>query len=533
MERQLLRYHLPKRFSANKLQQLLSAKYQIYQHVLPSQTLIFYDTFEWLLWKKGLICWYFQNQLSLQWLDYFTSPYDLYALDSLELTSPPNILHLPPSTFAHKVQKIIKARALTPTAEVLFTSTLFDCKDSEEKTRVRLQLDILQPPSQAKPKVKSLIVQPLKGYTADANFCQQLLTQNQCNKTSQTLLDEMEAEGLILPSSYSIKPSFNLTPELSVHDVIAKVTSQLLTLARLNEAGIVDDIDIEFLHDYRVAIRKIRSLITLLKHAFTAEKFNELKTSFGELGKQTNMLRDLDVYLNHQADFAQLLPDSLQTGLHVLFTDFQQARAQEHNKIKKHLKSRNYLRQIKHLETQFQSSTSLCHGPLANEPILKAAKDRIYRQYHVIRKKSRRITPETPDEHIHDIRIACKKLRYLLEFFADLFPTNEITKLVSALKKLQDHLGLFNDLCVQQEFLQEYYHKELKKARHPAEENYQLCLSVGGVIAALYQKQLQVRKKVTDHLSLFIDKDVRQQISHLFSTAEGEIKHENTCELQH
>ncbi|MBU2709673.1 CHAD domain-containing protein [Zooshikella harenae] len=532
MERQLLRYHLPKRFSANKLQQLLNTKYQIYQQALPSQTLIFYDTFEWLLWKKGFVCWYFQNQLSLQRRDHFCSPYDLYTLDTLELPSPPEILNIAPSTFAQKVQKIIKARALTPTAEVQFASTLLDCKDSEGKTRLRLQLDTLQSQSQPRHKVKSLIVQPLKGYTTDAHFCQQLLTQNQCEQTSKTLLGEMEAHGLIQPSHYSIKPTFNLTPDLSVHEVISKITSHLLALARLNETGIVNDIDIEFLHDYRVALRKIRSLTTLLKHAFTTEKFNELKTSFGELGKQTNILRDLDVYLNHQADFTQLLPDSLQSGLHILFADFQQARTLEQNKIKKHLKSRNYLKKIKQLETQFQSSASLCHGPLANEPILKVAKERIYRQYHVIRKKSKRITPETPDEYVHDIRIACKKLRYLLEFFADLFPENEITKLVNALKKLQDHLGLFNDLCVQQAFLQDYYHNQLKKAHHPTEEIYQLCLSVGGVIAVLYQKQLQARNKVTNHLSSFIDKDVRQQISHLFSTAEGE-KHENTCELQH
>jgi CHAD domain-containing protein len=77
----------------------------------------------------------------------------------------------------------------------------------------------------------------------------------------------------------------------------------------------------------------------------------------------------------------------------------------------------------------------------------------IYKRYRRIVKKGSKISETTPDEKLHELRIDCKKLRYLLEFFTSLFPENEMKKLVKQLKQLQENLGDFNDLSVQQEFL--------------------------------------------------------------------------------
>ena len=54
------------------------------------------------------------------------------------------------------------------------------------------------------------------------------------------------------------------------------------------------------------------------------------------------------------------------------------------------------------------------------------------------------------DEDLHNLRIDCKKLRYLLEFFTSLFPKTQMKLLIKQLKQLQDNLGDFNDLSVQQ-----------------------------------------------------------------------------------
>jgi len=65
-----------------------------------------------------------------------------------------------------------------------------------------------------------------------------------------------------------------------------------MAIARQNEDGIKADYDTEFLHDYRVSLRKVRSVLSLFKGENIA-----LKQAFSDIMKGTNQLRDLDVYL--------------------------------------------------------------------------------------------------------------------------------------------------------------------------------------------------------------------------------------------
>jgi CHAD domain-containing protein len=86
-------------------------------------------------------------------------------------------------------------------------------------------------------------------------------------------------------------------------------------------------------------------------------------------------------------------------------------------------------------------------------PIIDLARKRIYKRYRRIVKDGNLILENTEDEMLHALRIECKKLRYLMEFFASLFLRKKINVLIEQLKKLQDNLGDFNDLCVQEEYL--------------------------------------------------------------------------------
>ena len=54
-------------------------------------------------------------------------------------------------------------------------------------------------------------------------------------------------------------------------------------------------------------------------------------------------------------------------------------------------------------------------------------------------------------EVLHRLRIDCKKLRYLLEFFRSLYPAREAAPLIKSLKSLQSVLGEIHDLAVHRE----------------------------------------------------------------------------------
>jgi CHAD domain-containing protein len=60
------------------------------------------------------------------------------------------------------------------------------------------------------------------------------------------------------------------------------------------------------------------------------------------------------------------------------------------------------------------------------------------------------------DEQLHELRLACKKLRYVLECFGSLFPGKKTSVLIKQLRTLQDNLGRAHDLCVQQEALRHF-----------------------------------------------------------------------------
>ena len=61
--------------------------------------------------------------------------------------------------------------------------------------------------------------------------------------------------------------------------------------------GIVADVDSEFLHDFRVAVRRTRSVLKLLGDVLPAGLADRLGPEFRWLGDVTTPTRDLDVYL--------------------------------------------------------------------------------------------------------------------------------------------------------------------------------------------------------------------------------------------
>jgi CHAD domain-containing protein len=145
-------------------------------------------------------------------------------------------------------------------------------------------------------------------------------------------------------------------------------------------------------------------------------------------------------------------------------------------------------------------------------PTLALARTIIDKRFGAVIKKGRRISPATADERLHALRIDCKKLRYLLEFFAALSPTAEIGALIKHLKKLQDNLGAFNDLSVQQAFLIDYLGTITPKGA----DALLLAAATGGLIARLAADQQRVREAFWAVFAAFDTPQNRKRCNALF-----------------
>ena len=161
----------------------------------------------------------------------------------------------------------------------------------------------------------------------------------------------------------------------------------------------------------------------------------------------TGPLRDLDVQLLEWDDVAGDRADELA----LLRALLEQRRARELVKVRRALRSRRFSAVL--AAWRALASAPPSEEPRSAVPIEAVAADRIRKVYRRMVRDGGRIDDASPDEDLHELRKRGKELRYLLELFGSLFPSDVVKPLVRALKDLQDVLGRFQDRSVQTEML--------------------------------------------------------------------------------
>ena len=159
------------------------------------------------------------------------------------------------------------------------------------------------------------------------------------------------------------------------------------------------------------------------------------------------------------------------------------------------LRAASTRRLLREVEEYFSEQTPHEPSPAADLPVGPLVFRRIYKRYRKIRGIAAGIGAETPDEAVHRLRIECKKLRYLMEFFAELFPREEGAAMLRLLRRLQNRLGEFNDALVQQRSLMNYWERKRSGS--------EVALGVGGLVAVLYRRQQQARGLIDEALEGF------------------------------
>ncbi len=380
--------------------------------------------------------------------------------------------------------------------------------DAEAKARCRMQIRILTAAVGA--AVALVTLRPLRGYDkAFAALRAKVLAGNGESLEAARLFARLFPDQPV----HDMRPALSLAPCDRAFDAAVTIVAAHLPAARASEAGVIADHDSEFLHDYRVALRRIRSVLGLFKGVLTDDQSADLKRRLAKLMAPTGRLRDLDVYLLERQSYYDRLPASLHGGLDAKFALLTRARAAERARLARHLRSPAYEAEIAALCDLFRHRVGLTPGPRADEPALDYACALIWKRYRRIGRLAAAIVPQTGDEEVHALRIECKKLRYLMESFAPLFGKEEFRALLRPLKALQDNLGLVNDCAVQQASLQEFLRGLGRKG-----DRLQLDVaqSVGALTAVLHRQQVEERARTLESLAGFTGKDVERRFRSLF-----------------
>lgn len=409
----------------------------------------------------------------------------------------------PDSELQKTLKKTIKLRALMPIAQLDFARTEYNLLNQDAKTVARYEVIVLYNEDH-NPSDTYVGLYPLRGYEKAfkkaSNLCNSLGMQDTQKPDTRYLV---ESQG-VTPKTPRSK-CFGIKAEQPTEDVARQMLAHMFNAARQHEYGILEDIDTEFLHDYRVSLRKSRSLLSLLKQAFPQDWYQPLKSQLSSLAQVTNTLRDLDVFLLDRDHYSAMLPEQFSEGLARVFSHVQKQRQLAQKQLVKKLQSNHYAALCAETEALLTQSSAFS-TELSSKPVGEVALKYILKRYGKIRRIGAEIGPRTPDTQVHALRIECKKLRYLLDFFAELFDTKRVNRLITSLKKLQNILGYFNDYSVQQIFLSN---------RLEDENNLQAQAAINGLIAVLHQRQRAAREKVQAAFLTFGSKQVTQQFEEL------------------
>lgn len=298
---------------------------------------------------------------------------------------------------------------------------------------------------------------------------------------------------------------------------VATILRTLLADMQKNEPGILQDKD-ESLHDFRVAVRRTRSALDQLLDALPANEVKHFQAGFNWLGSLTGPLRDLDVYLLGFDDDRAMLPEEMRDGLLPLRTFLDNNRTLELQKLKQGIDSDRYRKLMgdwqNFIDLQLAVGPSL---PGAHSiPVLTLANRRIGRMYDRVLHRGRKIDYESSDEQLHGLRKSCKKLCYLLEFFARIYPEKTVSGQIKALKKIQDTLGEAHDLAVQCAWLQNARHTIPPPFSEPDLQAMAL-LHTG-----LRKRQQKARKKFIARFRKFDDRRHRRVMQTMLGAAQTE-----------
>ena len=231
---------------------------------------------------------------------------------------------------------------------------------------------------------------------------------------------------------------------------------QLAEMVR-HEAGIRRDLDIEHLHRFRIAVRRSRTLLTQVKHTFAPRYERRFKDEFAWLGQATGRARDFDVYNESFEGLADLAGKKHRDALAPLKRYIAEQKIFEHQQLIELLDSPRYQALIQQCDEYLNDPVPRHVAPAnAMRPIGEVSREYLATIFIKANRQARELTPETRAEAFHELRKTCKKVRYLFEFFHDLHPQLPSKKLLKSLKLLQQQLGLFQDLQVQQATLRKF-----------------------------------------------------------------------------
>ena len=212
------------------------------------------------------------------------------------------------------------------------------------------------------------------------------------------------------------------------------------------EGGIRRDDDPEDVHQMRVATRRLRAALQVVEGVYDPEQLRRFRQGLRRVAEALGNVRDLDVFSAHVVKYRDSLPQEPRAEIEPLLAAIETRRSQARDTLLDDLNVRRYQKFKRAFATFLTTPGADLAGAGGIDPstrVRDVAGSAIWRRYEQWRAHEVALANPT-DAGLHAARIAGKRLRYSLEFFADALGPN-VDRVLTPLVALQENLGALQD----------------------------------------------------------------------------------------
>ncbi len=453
----------------------LSEKYSVVTTEKLSWRTDYLDTFDWRVWRQGDVLEYRERNRKgkLIWrnIDH------RHVVAEFPVDECPDFINdLPGWLMPENLLNITRPRCVMHQAHSRSQSQQYDIVDKSDKVIARMAM-VKETYRHSNNRSGAALplrleLQSLRGFEKDFDRVQKFLQPLQLREYGKDPLIRLLQIDERHPCDYTLRLQFEFQAHDRADHVSKQILLQLLNVIELNEKGIREDLDTEFLHDMRHAVKRSHSLISQLDGILPADTLLRFDEDLLWLEEETRLLLHLNNWLLNFREYCEQVPKKHRTALQGLTDWLRSQRQSELIRVVGVLQGQHYARLMKRwrvfLECAVPDHTVLEY---ADSPVSVVAGKKVlnvYKQLHACSDK------QLADiKGLNQLGADARVLNDLLEFSRVLFKSKTLQRLqlnasafLSAVRRCQqrqvrvDALDQFSSIMKEDGLLD----KPLKKA---------------------------------------------------------------------
>ena len=270
-------------------------------------------------------------------------------------------------------------------------------------------------------------------------------------------------------------PELSLAPDLPVTAAASRALELGLGAIKFYEPRALRG-EIEGIHQFRVAVRRLRAAVELFAPVLHGSRVRFYRTELPLVGHCAGAARDADVLQQLiRADSAALEP-AIARALIPTLQALADTRSAALREMTRFLQSKRYARLCERL------APALTHKFPPDVTVRQLAPKLVRSIIRASLRAGSRLTPESPPTAFHRLRVHLKRLRYALEML-DQLSGRRTAKAVKRLRRMQDELGVHQDLVNTGAWI-----RQLARAQHQAET----LLAAGALLQFISERRVKI-----------------------------------------